>query len=363
MVKVSVCIQTYNHKPFIAQALDSVLMQETGFDYEIILGEDESQDGTRAMCIEYARRYPDRIRLFLRSRKDVIYINGRPTGRFNFVENLKAARGEYIALLEGDDYWTDPHKLQKQVDFLDSHPEYPICFHPVFWLEQDTSMMHLTYYGAPGIKEYYTLDDLLEYSNFIPTASVVFRNFIVKEYPDWFYQAPIGDYPLHILNLCYSGCEKIGFIDEPMAVYRRHSGGVYSGRTRLQDSQSLINVHFLIGANLGLERRISWRTGMSREYVKLCRAYKAEGKQGRALVASHGAVHYAPQHLKKQVLWQLVPIMVPGAGWLLYLARKSASLIRHEGIRAFIKAVARRFGGAGVSPPHLQRRKQERDLE
>ena len=99
MPKVSVCVQAYNHASYIAQALDSVLMQETDFDFELIIGEDESSDGTREICIRYAEQHPDRIRLFLRSREDVIYINGRATGRYNFVENLRAARGEYIALL------------------------------------------------------------------------------------------------------------------------------------------------------------------------------------------------------------------------------------------------------------------------
>src|SRR5690606_24113344 len=122
-MKLSVCIQTYNHAPYIAQALDSVLMQETDFDFEILLGEDESTDGTREICQEYARQHPDKIRLFLNSRENVIYINGRPTGRWNFMNNLRHVRGEYVALLDGDDYWTDPRKLQKQVDVLDASPE------------------------------------------------------------------------------------------------------------------------------------------------------------------------------------------------------------------------------------------------
>ncbi len=125
---VSVCVQTYQHKGYIKQCLDGILMQQTNFPYEIILGEDESTDGTREICIEYAEKYPDKIKLFLRCRKDVIYINGNATGRFNFMENLKACKGKYTALCEGDDYWTDPLKLQKQVDFLEANPEYSLIF-------------------------------------------------------------------------------------------------------------------------------------------------------------------------------------------------------------------------------------------
>ena len=126
---VSVCIQTYQHAGFIAECLDSVLMQHTNFSFEIILGEDESKDDTRKICKEYAEKYPSKIKLFLRSRKDVIYINGKPSGRFNLIENLKSCQGKYIALCEGDDYWVEPLKLQKQVDLLEKNPQLIACHH------------------------------------------------------------------------------------------------------------------------------------------------------------------------------------------------------------------------------------------
>ena len=113
---VSVCIQTYQHAPYIRECIDSVLMQETNFPFEIILGEDDSTDGTREICIEYHNRHPDIIRLFLRSEKDKIYINDEKTGRFNYIQNLKEAKGRYIALLDGDDYWISKNKLQQQAD-------------------------------------------------------------------------------------------------------------------------------------------------------------------------------------------------------------------------------------------------------
>jgi glycosyltransferase involved in cell wall biosynthesis len=228
-VKVSVCMITYNHEAFIAQAVESVLMQQTDFAVELVIGEDCSTDGTRAIVCDFGERYPARIRLRLPERNQGMQANGLAT--------LKECRGQYIALLDGDDYWTDPNKLQKQVDFLEGHPEYPFCFHPVFLREENTGQERKHYYsalgcGALGIRDYYTLDDLLEYSNFIPTDSVVFRNRVFEELPDWFYQAPFGDFPLHILNICSSGLEHFGFIDEHMAVYRLHSGGVYSGNSR-----------------------------------------------------------------------------------------------------------------------------------
>jgi len=250
MIKVSVCIVTYNHEKFIAQALDSALMQEADFDYEIILGEDESQDGTRQICIEYARRYPDRIRLFLRSRKDVIYINGQPTGRFNFVENLKAARGEYIALLDGDDYWTDPHKLQKQVDHLDSHPEQAICCHDVMEVyENRQTLPHR--FCPPNQKDTATLEDLLAGFN-VPAPSVLFRRGLFGEFPAWFFQAPIGDIPLHVLNAQHG---EIGYLNEVMAVHRAHEGGVWSRLDPVDAQITNLELYSLLASVLPAEYR------------------------------------------------------------------------------------------------------------
>ena len=125
--KVSVSLLAYNHELFIEQALDSILAQQVNFDYEIVIGEDCSQDNTREIILDYQEKNSDKIRIFL-SKKP---LNDRKSGRLNFVRNLEACRGEYIALLDGDDYWTSPYKLQKQVDYLDNHPEFSICFHPV----------------------------------------------------------------------------------------------------------------------------------------------------------------------------------------------------------------------------------------
>jgi len=118
---VSICCVTYNHCEYISQTLEGFLMQKTNFSYEICLGEDGSMDGTKEICQKYAEKNLDRIRLFQRSREDVIFIDNKPTGKFNFNETLKECKGKYIAICEGDDYWTDPYKLQKQIDFLEDN--------------------------------------------------------------------------------------------------------------------------------------------------------------------------------------------------------------------------------------------------
>ena len=159
---VSICCVTYNHVDFIKKTLEGFLMQETNFDYEICIGEDESNDGTRQICQNFAKKNPEQIRLFLRSRKYVTFINGYATGRYNFLETLKECKGKYIALCEGDDFWTDPLKLQKQVEFLIQNNDYIMCYHKV---------------AEPNIKpnnsKYYKKE--ID-SRFIPTCSVVFEN-------------------------------------------------------------------------------------------------------------------------------------------------------------------------------------------
>ena len=118
---LSVVTITYNHAPYIAKCIEGVLMQQVNFPMEFIIAEDCSTDGTRAICEEYAKKYPDLIRL--------LPSEGNMGAVMNEQRAFEAARGKYIATCEGDDYWTDPLKLQKQVDFLESHPECTASFH------------------------------------------------------------------------------------------------------------------------------------------------------------------------------------------------------------------------------------------
>ena len=120
---VTVQIITYNHASFIKDALEGVIMQKTNFPFEIILGDDESQDGTREICIEYAKNYPEQIRLMLHKRENNIKILGKPCLIFQYLYNNFSARGKYIAVCSGDDYWTDTLQLQKQFDLLEVNSE------------------------------------------------------------------------------------------------------------------------------------------------------------------------------------------------------------------------------------------------
>lgn len=217
---VSVCMITYNHEKYIAQAIESVLMQKTSFKYELVIGEDCSTDGTRAIVCDYVRRYSGRIRLLLPKHNQGMISN--------FVSTVTACRGRYVALLEGDDYWTDPTKLQRQVDFFESHPDCVICFHTtkVIYEGQDKEP---TVYPLSIQREISTIEDLLV-SSFIPTCSVIFKNGLITEFPDWYFRLPIGDWPLYILLAKFGS---IGYVNGEMSVYRVHEDGCFSRMNEL----------------------------------------------------------------------------------------------------------------------------------
>ena len=219
-MKVSVLIITYNHEKFIAQALDSALMQKTNFDYEIVVGEDCSSDHTREIVRRYQQNHKKNIRLLLPEQN---------LGMLkNFVSTFRECKGQYIALLEGDDYWTDPDKLQKQTDFLDLHPESALCFHNVNVI-YDSSPRRSRPFHRFKLKKYFTLRDIVS-KHFIPTCSTMFRNRLFKDFPEWFYTLPMGDWPLHVLNAEHGTA---GYINELMGTYRVHAGGQWSLARRI----------------------------------------------------------------------------------------------------------------------------------
>ncbi|WP_025764873.1 glycosyltransferase family 2 protein [Dyadobacter tibetensis] len=218
MLKVSVCVVTYNHGKFIAKTLDSILMQETTFDFEIIVGDDLSQDNTREVLIAYQQRHPDKIRLLLHDR------NLGLNGKFNALATFAAAKGEYIAQFDGDDYLTSPHKLQKQVELLDAHPHYSACFHNAEVIYDDFSAPnHLVNWIQ---KSEFNVDDLVGEDElcFIATSSVMFRREDFAKHPDpeWTNLSTSGDIPR---NIMFAKRGPIGYIDEVMSVYRKNRGG------------------------------------------------------------------------------------------------------------------------------------------
>ncbi|QCD35180.1 glycosyltransferase [Muribaculum gordoncarteri] len=208
---VSISCITYNHASYIKECIDGFLMQKTNFNFEVLIHDDHSTDGTEEIIKEYAKQYPDIIKPLFE--KENQYSLGKPIG--SAVWNLPRARGEYIAICEGDDYWTDPYKLQKQVDFLESHPDYGMCYTKVKRFVPKNNKF-IDEWGGPNE----TMDKLL-IENTIPTLTAVFHkaiyyNYLTEIHPSkrgWL----MGDYPIW---LYFAQNSKIKFINETTGVYR-----------------------------------------------------------------------------------------------------------------------------------------------
>lgn len=221
--KVSICCWAYNHVKFIKDALDGFVMQKTDFPFEIIIHDDASTDGTADIIREYEAKYPHLFR--------AIYQTENQYYKYPFIEKtvFPMARGEYVAICEGDDYWTDENKLQKQVDFLDANPDFSICFHSIKVVHEDGSPD--AYFPEPRLR--FDRDVLTVYNllcwNFIQTNSVMYR----WRFNENFNPQDLGsnnvmpmDWYIHLLH---AQVGKIKYLDEVMGVYRRHGNGVWVG--------------------------------------------------------------------------------------------------------------------------------------
>lgn len=220
--RVSVLVQTYNHEKYIAQALDSILAQKTDFGVEIVVLDDASSDGNREIIETYARKHRNIRPLFLRSRSKAGECNSAL---------LNAARTPYVAVCDGDDYYTDPFKLQTQANFLDAHRECSLCFHPVRVIYEDGSPEHL-YPAAETVERYggrFSLSDLMG-ENFIQTNSVMYRWRFREGLPAWFDPTLLpNDWYWHLLH---AETGEIRFINKPMSVYRRHAKSIFWRKDR-----------------------------------------------------------------------------------------------------------------------------------
>jgi glycosyltransferase involved in cell wall biosynthesis len=268
---VSVICITYNHEKYIRDAIEGLLIQKTRFPIEIYIHDDCSTDATPGIIQEYAAKHYKLIKPIYQS------VNQYSLGKKITPIVLPYCKGKYIALCEGDDYWTDPYKLQKQSDFLEKHPECALCFHAVEIISEiaDQGAKIATPHKKKSI---YTLKDLLK-GNFIHTCSVMFRRGLFGEFPDWFYKAATADWPLHILNAQYGD---IGYINEIMGAYRVHSGGIHSSKGEMEQVKGMIEIYPHINAHLNYKysfpiklriyfKLIEKKIGMALQSLKLGR--------------------------------------------------------------------------------------------
>lgn len=215
---VSICCATYNHAPYIRQCLDGFVMQKTNFPVEILIHDDASTDGTQDIIREYEQRYPDIIKPIYQTKNQ--YSKGV---KVSLVYNYSRARGKYIALCEGDDYWTDPYKLQKQVDFLESHPDYVMCSHRFDqYYEDEQCLVKDPDEAFQGTD--YDLKNLIGGKWLTQTLTVMYRRSALdlKQYESYGMSMDI----ILLYALLKNG--KGYCFPEVMGVYRYHDGGVWS---------------------------------------------------------------------------------------------------------------------------------------
>jgi glycosyltransferase involved in cell wall biosynthesis len=271
--KVSVKMITYNHEKFIAQAIESVLMQETDFPVELVIGEDCSTDGTRRIVQAYAQKYPHVIRALLPEKNLGIAKNS---------DDVKAAcRGKYIALLEGDDYWTLPQKLQKQVQLMDANPHYSMCGAKarILEIEKNGREKEIGVLQPKISRPYFELSDFLD-NYFLHTNTLMLRNGLLQ-LPAWANKVKNRD---EVVIALHAEKGPVGFLNEVVSVYRLHSGGIWSAmdvgkRFRLnRQTCDLLNAHFE-GLFVKIIRRRECRMAMA-----VCQELLANGNVQEAKV-------------------------------------------------------------------------------
>lgn len=265
--KASIFLLTHDHVDWIGQALDSALAQQAPFEFELLVADDFSTDGTRERVLEYAAGHPDRIRTFLPERN--LGIAGI------WLQAARACRGEYVAILEGDDYWTSPDKLAKQVSSLDRNPGWSTCFHRATLFFDDGSRPARP--ATPAFsKDVFDLDDILR-SCFIPFLTVAFRRDVLASVPEWLFGYRWFDWLFHIW-CAQRGA--IGYLDEDMARYRVHSRGNWSAQGRVAQLEEDLNVY----------RRLMEEIPERRALIERC----AENRRCQLAVESAGVAASTP---------------------------------------------------------------------
>ncbi|WP_301109834.1 glycosyltransferase [Sporosarcina sp.] len=225
-VLVSINCITYNHEEYIADAIEGFLSQKTDFEYEILIGEDCSTDNTKRIVEQYIAKYPELIKL-VTSEENV-------GAAKNADRILELSKGKYIAICEGDDYWTDPYKLQKQVGYLEKNPRCTMCFHEadIVKVPKKSTGMKIKPYKRDQVSP--MEDIIIGGGGFCPTASLVYPKSVMQDFPDYLRTSHVGDYPLQLL-LTSSGYAY--YMNECMSAYRVGVKGSWT--TRLNSSSDL----------------------------------------------------------------------------------------------------------------------------
>jgi glycosyltransferase involved in cell wall biosynthesis len=228
-MKLSICMITYNHEAFISQAIESIIQQETNFDFELIIGEDYSKDKTRSIINEYCSKYQN-IKLIDR---------GKNIGStFNFIDTLSRATGEYVAMMDGDDYML-PGKLQKQVDFLDNNQDVVMVGHEMQVL--DEKKQNFTKVETVPLKQdRYTIKDFIVHGTLFTNSSKMFRR---RSWPDYLHNYKINYIADYYVSMNIINTGNAAFIPEILGVYRIHDGGLMRNMKGKETFEDINSIH------------------------------------------------------------------------------------------------------------------------
>ncbi len=234
-IQVSICCITYNHEKYIEKTLDSFLNQKVDFNYEILIHDDASTDRTAEIILRYQEKYPELIKPILQKKNQYQKLGAVINPHFNYPRAL----GKYIALCEGDDYWNNSNKLQKQFDFMEKNSDCSTCFTAAHFDNADNpedSFIKKPINAFDGRK--YSIDEAIyKAGDFITTPTIFFRTEVVQNLPDWFYNSPIGDMPLSLI-LGVNG--KYGYLDFVGSVYRINSSSSWTSNMTYKKRRKIV---------------------------------------------------------------------------------------------------------------------------
>jgi glycosyltransferase involved in cell wall biosynthesis len=266
---VDVAIVAYNHRPFIGQAIESVLAQQSVFPVRVIVGDDGSTDGTQEIIRQLACEFPERVFPILHKENLGLLHPDRIAFKV-----LRSCMAKYVAVLDGDDYWIDRDKLQLQVDMLEADPSLSMCHHAIEINYEDQR-------GGPirspvGCRSRSTIEDLLQGVNFIHTCSMVYRRDLFPEQPAWFAKLPLGDWPMCCL-LAQHG--DIGFLNRVMAVYRVHRSSSWYHKPDAYRHDAVVRMYRELRSHLDPKHSPKITETLARMTAELAWMHKASGDE------------------------------------------------------------------------------------
>lgn len=274
---VDVIVPVYNHERYIEVTLNSMVEQITDFRYRVIPSDDCSTDGTRAILRRLAAAHPDKIFPVYREKNGGAIANGYSL--------LNAATAKYVAICDGDDYWIDPHKLQKQVDFLEANPDFSMCFTDVKIKDETGLNQPRERFFARLEKDVFTIEDfILADQQIVPTLTIMVRNVMPKPVPEFYLTILSGDIFIQIMT---ADKGKAKYMDEQMGVYRNNSGGVTKSEENLRKGdEKLVEMYLHLNEYLGRRYEKTFRQRLL-ALAKTRLIYEAKGKTGLAKLSHY----------------------------------------------------------------------------